>query len=97
MQHLRWRAINFQGRREELDRLAAEVREAAAGGTSLSFVGLKGLGGIGKTALAAELAERLSHETSLFRGGVLWVNLQEETAEDAARRWLSELPKRTDT
>src|SRR5262249_4668465 len=64
---------------------------AAAKGTSLSFVGLKGLGGIGKTALAAELAERLWHEADLFPGGVLWANLQEEAPAEAARRWVGDL------
>src|SRR5262249_17117252 len=53
LQHRDWRALNFQGRDKELEELTAEVREAVAGGTSLSFVGLKGMGGIGKTALAA--------------------------------------------
>jgi hypothetical protein len=90
-QHLLYRAINFQGRGHELDRLAAEVRQKVAEGTSLSFVGLKGLGGIGKTALAAELAERLWQEEGLFPGGVLWTNLQEEAPEDAARRWVADL------
>ncbi len=84
-QHLRYRATNFQGRDKELEELAAEIRTAAASGTSLSFVGIKGMGGIGKTALAAELAERLSRE---FPGGVLWANLQEEAPEDVARRWV---------
>jgi hypothetical protein len=59
-----------------------------ADGTSLSFVGLKGMGGIGKTALAAELAERLARD---FPGGVLWANLHEEPPAEAARRWLRDL------
>jgi hypothetical protein len=71
-----------------LRELTAEVGAASRNGTSLSFVGLKGMGGIGKTALAAELAERLARE---FPGGVLWVNLQEESPADAARRWLRDL------
>jgi hypothetical protein len=91
LQHLRRRAANFTGRRAELDGLVSEVRAKAADGTSLCFVGLKGAGGIGKTALAAELAERLRREEGLFPGGVLWANLQEETAEQAARRWVADL------
>jgi hypothetical protein len=87
LQHRDRRAINFRGREKELEALTAEVRAALSDGTSLSFVGLKGMGGIGKTALAAELAERLAPE---FPGGVLWANLQEEAPADAARRWLRE-------
>jgi WD40 repeat protein len=90
-QHLFYRARNFHGRGSELERLEAEVRGAAAGGTSLSFVGLKGLGGIGKTALAAELAERLWQDVDLFPGGVLWADLDKEAPEEAAHRWLGEL------
>jgi WD40 repeat protein len=88
LQHRDRRALNFQGREKELEGLAAEVGAAVANGTSLSFVGLKGMGGIGKTALAAELAERLAGK---FPGGVLWVNLQEESPAEAARRWLRDL------
>jgi WD40 repeat protein len=88
LQHRDWRAINFQGREQEREKLTVEVRSAAGDGTSLSFVGIKGMGGVGKTALAAELAERLAGE---FPGGVLWANLQEETPAEAARRWLREL------
>jgi WD40 repeat protein len=88
LQHRDRRAINFLDRERDLGELTAEVGAAVADGTSLSFVGLKGMGGIGKTALAAELAERLARE---FPGGVLWVNLQEESPAEAARRWLRDL------
>jgi hypothetical protein len=91
LQHLRRRAANFTGRRDELDSLVREFRAKASDGISLCFVGLKGAGGIGKTALAAELAERLRREEGLFPGGVLWANLQEETPEQAARRWVADL------
>ncbi len=88
LQHRDRRTINFQGREKELDELTAEVRAAVTNGTSLSFVGIKGMGGLGKTALAAELAERLARD---FPGGVLWANLQEEAPAEAARRWLRDL------
>jgi hypothetical protein len=91
LQHFLCRTGNFTGRREELDRLVGEVRAKASDGTSLCFVGLKGAGGVGKTALAAELAERLRREEGLFPGGVLWANLQEATPEQAARRWVADL------
>jgi WD40 repeat protein len=88
LQHRDRRALNFLDREGDLRDLTAVVVAAARDGTSLSFVGLKGMGGIGKTALAAELAERLAGE---FPGGVLWVNLQEESPAEAARRWLRDL------
>src|SRR5262249_2745683 len=39
------RALNFRGRHQELEQLTRDVRAALADGTSLSFVGLKGMGG----------------------------------------------------
>jgi hypothetical protein len=49
------------------------------------------MGGIGKTALAAELAELLWQEAGLFPGGVLWANLQDEAPGEIARRWVGDL------
>jgi hypothetical protein len=90
-QHLPHRAVNFHGRGQELDDLAERVRVAARGGGSLGIVGIKGMGGVGKTTLVAELAERLWQDARLFPGGVLWANLQEEGTADAARRWVADL------
>src|SRR5262249_12728433 len=55
---------------------------------ALSMVGFRGMGGIGKTALAAALADRLAADSHLFPGGVLWANLLERTPEDVAREWV---------
>src|SRR5258708_2360930 len=40
-QHLRWGAVNFTGREDELARPTDEVRQARHNGTALSFVGLR--------------------------------------------------------
>ncbi len=45
----------FKGRREELERLSASVREGSA-----ALWALQGLGGIGKTALALKLGQQLT-------------------------------------
>jgi tetratricopeptide (TPR) repeat protein len=45
------------------------------------------MGGVGKSALAAELAARLDDPERL-PGGILWANLAEETPSLVAARWL---------
>jgi WD40 repeat protein len=46
---------------------------------------------VGKSTLAAELAQRLAEDGRLFPGGVLWANLLDEAPEDIARRWARDL------
>src|SRR5262249_13647185 len=89
LQHLDYRAPNFQGRQHELQELLALLRSSRAQGTALSLVSLKGMGGVGKSALAAELAESLRQDVDAFPGGVLWTNLLEKAPADAAQSWLS--------
>jgi len=60
----------FVGRDEEL----AELRERLLGGETVGIVGLHGMGGIGKTALAAKLAHELREE---LRDGVVWCDVGE--------------------
>jgi WD40 repeat protein len=52
-------------------------------------VGLEGMGGIGKTTLAADLC-RLSEVATAFPGGVYWVTLGETPAIELAQRRLIE-------
>jgi hypothetical protein len=57
---------NFVGRERELD----ELRKALAdGGGTAALCGLKGMGGIGKTAIAIHLAHQMRDQ---FPDGVLW-------------------------
>ncbi len=90
LEHQDFRAHHFSGRRQELEELEAEIRAAAASGTALVFWGFHGKGGIGKSALAAELAERLAADAELFPGGVLWVDFLKyhEQPHETAARWL---------
>jgi WD40 repeat protein len=90
LEHQDFRARHFSGRKQELDELEAEIRAAAAGGTAIVFWGFHGKGGIGKSALAAELAERLAGDPELFPGGVLWVDFLKyhEQPHETAARWL---------
>ncbi|MDW8327646.1 MAG: NB-ARC domain-containing protein, partial [Anaerolineales bacterium] len=59
---------HFAGRKDELDKLI----QALVAGESVAVTALQGMGGIGKTALAQKVAERLSPH---FPGGVLWWTL----------------------
>jgi len=59
---------HFVGRRAELEELAA----ALTSGKSVAIAALQGMGGIGKTALALQLANDLKEK---YPGGVLWARL----------------------
>ncbi|HYH99203.1 pentapeptide repeat-containing protein [Hyalangium sp.] len=65
--------MTFEGRDEELERLREHLVERSheAPGRA-AVVGLRGIGGIGKTALAMVFAER---HASSFPGGILWADL----------------------
>ncbi len=91
LQHLLYLPANFTGRQAELEESERQIRAAVVEGTSLSFVGFRGMGGIGKTALAAALADRLASDGRLFPAGVLWANVLDRSAEDVAREWVRDL------
>ena len=59
----------FTGRHAELDALAQAL---TSGDTPQAITALQGMGGIGKTALAAQLAAQLN---GAFPGGVFWADL----------------------
>ena len=59
----------FTGRHDELDALAQAL---TSGDTPQAITALQGMGGIGKTALAAQLAAQLN---GAFPGGVFWADL----------------------
>lgn len=67
---------NFTGRDHELQSLAREIMEYA--GEALTAVGIistiSGMGGVGKTQLAAEFAHRYG---PYFPGGVQWISMAE--------------------
>jgi tetratricopeptide (TPR) repeat protein len=59
----------FVGREQELDDLLQRLRTGGAVGV----FAVEGMGGVGKTALAAEAVEQLANDEAAFPGGVLWV------------------------
>ena len=66
VQHQRYRTPTFSGRRTEIESALTQIHE---GTTQLAFVSMvKGLGGIGKTTLAAEIAELLNQADRLPAG-----------------------------
>lgn len=69
------------GRDEDLKHLAARVKDDANGPPA---VVVSGIGGVGKTQLAAEFAHRYSR---FFAGGVYWLNLSDSASikEEVAR------------
>jgi hypothetical protein len=63
----------FVGRREDLRALASSIRSGAVGAIG-QIAAATGLGGIGKTQLAAEFVHRYGQ---FFAGGVCWLNFAE--------------------
>lgn len=64
----------FVGRRE----LIEEIKRSLLGSNGLKLVGLRGLGGAGKTTLAKRLAEALESD---FPDGILWGELHQSDTE----------------
>jgi tetratricopeptide (TPR) repeat protein len=64
------RLQGFVGRAEEVQRLADLLRAG-------KHVALIGMGGLGKSSLAGEVAHTLRDEPGLFPGGSLWVKCQD--------------------
>lgn len=73
---------DFVGRTEQLAQLAATL----TAGHSAAIIALHGMGGIGKTALAQQLAAIL---TPHFRSGIFWADLalHAGSAESILRTW----------
>jgi nucleoside phosphorylase len=65
--------LSFEGRDTELEHLREQLVGPTLGAPRrAAVVGLRGIGGIGKTALAMVFAERFA---SSFPGGILWADL----------------------
>ena len=71
---------HFVGREEERGRLIAWLTQPQGGG----ITAVAGMGGAGKTALAAELAHQLRPE---FPDGVLWAHAGEDEPLDILQSW----------
>jgi metacaspase-1 len=82
-EHLRFRSPNFVGREAELKRLTQSIQDEG----SVALYAVRGMGGVGKSALAAELAATVD-DPGRYPGGVLWANLAEEAPTLIAARWL---------
>jgi len=82
-EYVRFRAPDFVGRQSELDYLVEALDQSQV----IGLYALRGMGGVGKSVLAAEVAARLDNPYR-FPGGVLWANLAEEPPPLIATRWL---------
>ncbi len=64
------RAPGFVGREEDLQKLCALLRKGQGAGIAVAVVGM---GGLGKSSLAAEAVHTLGIEPGSFAGGITWV------------------------
>jgi tetratricopeptide (TPR) repeat protein len=62
-------AASLIGREEVLTELLDHLRQ----GTTLGVFALSGMGGVGKSALAAEAVARLAEDQAAFPGGAAWI------------------------
>ena len=78
----RQRHLRLCGRTEQL----AELKDMLTGGQRAAITALQGMGGIGKTALAKQVADELKTD---FGGGVFWADLEHcrGSAESILRGW----------
>lgn len=72
--------MHLAGRAPELAQIAAALTRPGRG----AVVAVVGMGGVGKTALAAELANRLRND---FTDGVLWGRVATDTSPDILQSW----------
>lgn len=79
------RPISFIGRQRDLEELLHELRA----GKNTGVFALAGMGGVGKTALAAEAVAQLSIDTQAFPGGAVWIACEDlQGQEGMAEVWL---------
>ncbi|HAJ35532.1 MAG TPA: hypothetical protein DCL15_07550 [Chloroflexi bacterium] len=72
--------VHLAGRDQELTQLTTALTRSGRG----AVVAIVGMGGVGKTALAAELANRLRGE---FTDGVLWGRVATDATPDILQSW----------
>ncbi len=78
------RAPSFVGRERELQQVEADLRRG-------QHVAIVGLGGIGKTALAAEVAAKFAGDNTTFAGGRAWIRGNDLTGWAGVNTILSQL------
>jgi class 3 adenylate cyclase/tetratricopeptide (TPR) repeat protein len=70
--HLPARASGFVGREADIDTLTTALRSRQA-------VAVVGMGGLGKSSLAAEVVHTVARDPAFFPGGMAWVRCDERT------------------
>jgi class 3 adenylate cyclase/tetratricopeptide (TPR) repeat protein len=76
------RAPGFVGRQQEVAEIAASLRQGRA-------VAILGMGGLGKSSLAAEAVHALANEPGAFPGGVTWVRCDDRTGLEG-QTWIED-------
>src|SRR5262249_17367737 len=69
------RVLNFVGRKQELQQICALLRQDNSAGNA---VVITGMGGVGKSSLAAEVIFLLAKEPQAFPGGFTWLRCDEQ-------------------
>lgn len=83
------RAPGFVGRQQDLATVTAALRPTSAQAESGSAVALVGMGGLGKSSLAAEAVHTLATQPDAFSGGITWVRCDERIGLEGAT-WIED-------
>lgn len=76
------RPATFIGRNIYLDQLMDRLRRGETSG----IFALNGMGGVGKTAIAAETIARLSQDNETFPGGAAWISCEDLVGPEGLRK-----------
>jgi tetratricopeptide (TPR) repeat protein len=82
------RTPTFVGREHELAQLEADLRLGTHAAVAVSVAGV---GGVGKSVLAAEIVARIADDKTVFPGGITWIRCNNQSGWEGVNAILTQL------